>query len=661
MIIRSPRTRRRTTVTSEAIQNRYEFQAETRRLLELMIHSLYSNKEIFLRELISNSSDALDKRRFAAVKDASLAPDGDLQIRIETDADARTITVSDNGIGMSRQEVIDNIGTIARSGSQELLSALSEAGEAERPELIGQFGVGFYSSFLVADEVTLVTRKVGEETATRWQSDGAGAYTVEEARRSEPGTSVTLHLKPVDDDDGIADYTDRWVIESIVRKYSDFVAYPIKMEVEASKPATGDDAKLVGQTEDKTLNSMKAIWARAESEVDDADYSEFYKHISHDWTDPFGRVLTSIEGTFEARALLFLPSRAPFDLYRPDVKRRGVQLYVKRVFIMDDCEELLPGYLRFVKGVVDCEDLPLNVSREILQQNRQVRAIRKHLVKKVLDYLAGIMRDDRERYETWWRSFGAVLKEGLLLSQERNEKIFELVLAPSTRSAEGLTSLDDYLERAPEDQEVIYYLSTPSLDKGRRSPHLEAFEDNGIEVLFFTDQVDEIWLQERAEYKGKRFASITAGELDLGADEGDRDDSGEAGDSDPAGKLSELLMAVRSTLQEQVKDVRASTRLRSSPACLVTAEGDLTPQMERLLRATGQEVPATRRILELNPSHRLIERMAEMLGDGAASDKVASYARLLYGQAILAEGGELDDPAEFARLVAELMVDATSR
>ena len=416
-------------MSHETNEARFEFQAETKRLLELMIHSLYSNRDIFLRELVSNSSDALDKRRFAAVKDAALASSDDLRIHLEVDADARTLTISDNGIGMSRDEVITNIGTIAKSGTQELLAALRDTDDAERPDLIGQFGVGFYSSFLVADTVTLITRKAGENTATRWQSDGDGVYTIAQAERRTAGTSVTLKLKAADDD--IKDYTQHTVVESIIRKYSDFVAYPIRMEVDAPKSG-GDDDKLVGQKQDKTLNSMKAIWTRTPSEVEDSEYSEFYRHISHDWTDPFARISTSIEGTFEARALLFLPERPPFDLYRHDMKHRGVHLYVKRVFIMDECEELLPGYLRFVKGVVDCEDLPLNVSRETLQQNRQVRAIRKHLVKKVLEHLAGVMRDDRERYLSWWQSFGPVLKEGLLLSQERNEKIFDLLLAPST-------------------------------------------------------------------------------------------------------------------------------------------------------------------------------------------------------------------------------------
>jgi molecular chaperone HtpG len=427
-------------------QARYEFQAETRRLLELMIHSLYSNKDIFLRELISNASDALDKLRFAALTEQSLLPDEALHIRIELDPEARVLTVHDNGIGMSRDEVVQNLGTIARSGTQEFLAMLEKAKDVSaRPELIGQFGVGFYSSFLVADRVTVVTRKAGEPTATRWQSDGVGgSYTVEPAERLHAGTSVTLSLKPVDEEDGIQDYTSPWVVESIVRKFSDFVSHPIKMKVE--KPAAKKDD--LDRFEDKTLNSMKAIWTRPASEVSENEYKEFYKHISHDWNDPLTHLTTTIEGVMEAKALLYLPARAPFDIYRPDAPRRGVQLYVKRVFIMDDCKELLPGYLRFVKGVVDSEDLPLNVSREILQQNRQIRAIRKHLVKKVLDSLVTMMREDRDQYLKFWEQFGAVLKEGLLLSQERNERIYDLVLAESSAGERGkLVSLTEYVGR----------------------------------------------------------------------------------------------------------------------------------------------------------------------------------------------------------------------
>ncbi len=677
-------------------QETHAFQAETKRLLELMIHSLYSNRDIFLRELISNASDALDKRRFAALTDQSIAAEEDLHIRLDIDGDARLVTVHDNGIGMSKDELVAHLGTIAKSGTREFLAALEKAQDQSRPELIGQFGVGFYSSFLVADRVEVVSRKAGETAAHRWISNGVGGnYTVEDAERESPGTSVILHLKPQekpadsdgdsDGDDGGAmfagnadenkDYTSRWTVESIVRKYSDFVSYPIKMKVEKAppmpSPGADDDGnkdsdkdadKLVGQDdkfEDKTLNSMKAIWTRPASEVSDEEYNEFYKHISHDWTDPLTRLTTAIEGTIEARALLYLPSRAPFDIYRPDAQRRGVQLYVKRVFIMDECKELLPNYLRFVKGVVDSEDLPLNVSREILQQNRQIRAIRKHLVRKILDQLRKMMADDRDKYLTFWGQFGAVLKEGLLLSQERNQRIYELMLCESTDQAGSdgtLTSLDDYIGRMKEGQDAIYYLTCPSAEQGRKSPHLEAFRAKGVEVLFLTDQVDEIWVQERPEYEDKKFQSVLQGDIELGSEE-ERKQAEEAKQQKQS-ELGDLLLAIRAALQEEVKEVRLSSRLTSSPACLVTADGDVTPQMERLLRATGQDVPKVKRVLELNPDHDIINSLADKFKKSSADPQIKPFSRLLYYQAILSEGGELEQPAEFAQLITDVMVQA---
>ncbi len=652
----------------------HEFQAETKRLLELMIHSLYSNKDIFLRELISNASDALDKRRFAALTDQSLSADNDLHIRIEIDSDARVLTVSDNGVGMSRDELLQNLGTIARSGTQEFMAALKQAQEASKradgdghipPELIGQFGVGFYSSFLVADQVTVVSRKAGEEAAHRWHSDGVGgSYTVEPSERAEPGTSVSLKLKAVDTEDGIQDYTSQWTVESLVRKYSDFVSYPIKMKVEkVAPPASGDDDEAATPPEktyeDKTLNSMKAIWARSSSEVEDSEYNEFYKHISHDWTDPLTRVSTTMEGMIEARALLYVPAKAPFDIYRPDASQSGVQLYVKRVFIMDDCKELLPNYLRFIKGVVDSEDLPLNVSREILQQNRQIRAIRKHLVKKLLDALAGLMNTDRDKYRAFWGEFGAVLKEGLLYSQERNQRIYDLLLAESTATeGDALTSLSEYVERMKEGQEVIYYLATPDPAQGKKSPHLEAFRAKGVEVLFFTDAVDELWLQEQAEFQDKKFQSVSQGDLELGTEEDKK--QAEEDKKHKETELGDLLLAIRAALQEDVKEVKLSSRLTSSPACLVTSSGDITPQMERLMRATGQELPKTKRVLEINADHPVVEGMQALCKKSSQDPALPLYARLLYGQAILSEGGDLEQPAEFANLVSELMVKAAS-
>lgn len=635
---------------------RYEFQTETARLLELMIHSLYSNSDVFLRELISNASDALDKRRFASVTDKKLATADELRIRLESDSESRTLRIIDNGIGMSREDVVANIGTIAKSGTKEFAELLKSKEKLEdRPDLIGQFGVGFYSSFLVADKVALITRKAGEETATRWESSGSGDYTIDDAERDEAGTTIELTLKDVDKEDGIQDYTDSWVIQALVRKYSDFVSYPIKMDKETPAEEEGGEPTI----SEETLNSQKAIWTRPASEVSDEDYNEFYKHISRDWVDPLKRIATSIEGTIEAKALLFVPKKAPFDLYQRDMSKRGVQLYVKRVFIMDDCEELLPSYLRFIKGVVDSEDLPLNVSREVLQQNRQVRAIQKHLVKKLVAAILTMRKDDWENYQGFWAEFGPALKEGLLMGPERNDKLLDLVVAESTTSDSGLRSLSDYVESMSEGREQIYYLTGTSMDTLRKSPHLETFKDKGIEVLLFTDPVDEIWLQQSLQYEGKSFVSASQGELSLD-DETDKD----KGDSDKPDarteELQTLLTLLQSSLDSDIKEVRLSKRLTRSAACLVTDTGDMSPQMEQLMRASGQSMPPTKRILEVNGAHPVIKSLETMVQSNAENPKLGDYAHLLHGQALLAEGGQLSDPAGFAGLVADLMVSAAT-
>src|SRR6185295_8549172 len=458
---------------------RHEFQTEVRQLLDLMIHSLYSRKDIFLRELISNASDALDKVRFEAITRPELTPAGELEIRLEADAAARTLSVWDNGIGMTREDVVQNIGTIARSGTREFLQAVREQKGQIAPELIGQFGVGFYSSFMVADRITLVTRKAGETTATRWESSGDG-YELAEAERESAGTTVTLHLKPKDEEDGLRDYTDAHVLRDIVKQYSDFVGYPVRVKGE-------------------TLNSMKAIWARPKEEVSEEQYREFYKHLTHDWNDPLEHVLVRVEGTVEARALLYIPSKAPLDLFMRDA-RRGVQLYVKRVFIMDDWEALLTPWLRFVRGVVASDDLSLNVSREILQKDRQIQAIRKHLARRLLGALKELKEQRVQKYRTFWTEFGAVLKEGLVGLDENQNRILELVLAPSTQGE--LTALADYVGRMKEGQDAIYYMTAATQSAAERSPHLEAFRDKGFEVLFFTDPVDELSLRMDRQFQG---------------------------------------------------------------------------------------------------------------------------------------------------------------
>ena len=605
---------------STTAPERHEFQTEVRQLLDLMIHSLYSHKDIFLRELISNASDALDKVRFEAITRPELTPAGELEIRLEADAAARMLSVWDNGIGMTREEVVQNIGTIARSGTREFLQAIREQKGQIAPELIGQFGVGFYSSFMVADRITLVTRKAGETTATRWESSGDG-YELAEAERDVAGTTVTLHLKPKDEEDGLRDYTDPHVLRDIVKRYSDFVGYPIRLKAD-------------------TLNSMKAIWARPKEEVSEQEYRDFYKHLTHDWNDPLEHVLVRVEGTVEARALLYIPAKAPVDLFMRDGKR-GVQLYVKRVFIMDDWEALLPPWLRFVRGVVASDDLSLNVSREILQKDRQIQAIRKHLTRRLLGALKDLPRD---QYVKFWPEFGAVLKEGLIGFDENQDRILELVMAQST--SEGLTSLADYVSRMKEGQDAIYYMTAATQGAAERSPHLEAFRDKGYEVLFFTDAVDELWLRLDRQLKGKKLVSVAAAGVTLDAS------SSEAPRAD---EWQGVLDKLRALLQDHVKDVRLSSRLKESPACLVGEVGDLSPRMRELFNRSGQEMPVPKRTLEVNPGHPVIARVREIHAAGKDDPRLALYADLLYGQAVLAQGGVLADPAGFSRRLAELM------
>jgi molecular chaperone HtpG len=616
---------------------RHEFQTEVRELLDLMIHSLYSHKDIFLRELVSNASDALDKVRFESLSRPELTPVGELEIRLEVDTAARTLAVHDNGIGMTRQEVVDNLGTIARSGTREFLQAVREAQASGTPELIGQFGVGFYASFMVADRITVVTRRAGTEEATRWESTGDGGYTVGPADRPAAGTTVTLHLKPADEEDGLQDYTQAPVLRDIVKRYSDFVSYPIRLGSE-------------------TLNSMKAIWARGKDEVSEAEHREFYKHISHDWNDPLEHLSVHMEGGFEARALLYIPSRAPFDIHHRDGGHRGLSLYVKRVFIMDDWRELLPPYLRFVRGVVASDDLSLNVSREILQKDRQVQAIRKYLVRRVLGALKDMKEQRPETYRTFWTELGAVLKEGLLGFEEGHERLLELVLAPST-DGPALTSLGDYVMRMKDGQPAIYYLTAGSREAAERSPHLEAFRARGWEVLFFFDPIDELWLRLPREFEGKKLTSVATGALDLGPEAPKAEEA--AAREETSERFKDVLLALRAALQDEVKDVRLSERLTSSPACLVGEAGDLSPQLAELLRRTGQEVPKVKRVLELNPSHPLVARLQAFHAAHPADERFKRYAELLHGQAVLAEGGTLPDPAAFSRRLAELLVEAT--
>jgi molecular chaperone HtpG len=627
-----------------------EFQAEARQLLDLMVHSVYSNKDSFLRELISNASDALDKLRLEAFRNKDLDVDtSDLHIEIDVDKDARTLTVRDNGIGMTRAEVVDLIGTLAKSGTAELRKQLREAkNAAASEELIGQFGIGFYSSFMVADKVELLTRKAGESEATRWESSGEGTYTIESVDDAPQGTSVTLHLKPEDAEDELHDYTAEFKIRSLVKKYSDFIAWPIRMEVVRSTPATEEGGEETVTIETETLNSMKALWARPKEEVSEEEYKEFYKHIAHAWDDPLEVIAMRAEGTFEYQALLFIPSHAPFDLFNRDAQT-GIQLYVKRVFIMGDCDELMPEYLRFIKGVVDAQDMSLNVSREILQQDRQVKAIRRRLTKKVLSTIKDLQSERPEDYRSFWTQFGRVLKEGLLNDFDNQETLLQLSSFASTHSDEEATTLAQYVERMKEGQTQIFYATGESRQQILKSPHLEAFKAKGYEVLLLTDPVDEVWVGTVTEFDGKPLQSIAKGEVDLSAG----DDESEAEREEQQKEFADLLTWLKDTLTDHVKEVRLSNRLTDSPACLITDAFGITPALARMYRASGQNIPVGKRILELNPNHPLVTGLRQAHQDRSDDPSVAETAELLYGTALLAEGGALEDPARFAEILAD--------
>ena len=636
-----------------------EFQTEIKQLLDLMINSLYSHKEIFLRELISNASDALDTLRFKAQTNQELlAADEELKISIEVDKDARTLSVVDNGIGMSKEELIENIGTIAKSGTKKLAEAMANQDKAElTPELIGQFGVGFYSSFMVADKVVLTTREATGNEGVRWESSGDGAYTVEDVAGLPRGTKVTLHLRPVEE--GGQDFTQEWVIRSIVKKYSDFVTYPICMEVEREEVPTDKDGKPVEGAEpvkkvvEEILNSMKPIWNKRKNEVTEEEYKEFYHHLSHDWGDPLEIIHLNAEGKIEYNALMYLPARAEMDMFLPE-RKSGMQLYVKRIFIMDNCEELLPPYLRFVKGVVDAADLSLNVSREILQHDRQIALIRKNLVKKVLDTLKNMLVNDREKYLKFWQAFGPVLKEGLHYDFENQEILQELLIFASTRGDE-LVTLPEYVEKMPADQKEIYYLTGGDKEIIANSPHLEALKDKGYEVLLMTDPVDEWVLQTLTTYKEKPLKSAAKGDFSL-VDEEDKKKV--EAEKENEKHFQPLLTYLKNTLREKVKDVRLSSRLTDSPVCLVGDELDLSVNLQRLLQAAGREVPKSKRILEINPRHELLELMRNLYVANPSDARLPEYSELLLDQALLSEGSPVSDPVRFSLRVAKLMVKA---
>jgi molecular chaperone HtpG len=570
----------------------------------------------------------------------------------EVDREARTLTVRDNGIGMTREEVVKLIGTLAKSGTAELRQKLRSAkNAAASEELIGQFGIGFYSTFMVADKVELLTRKAGESDTTRWVSGGDATYTVESVDDAPRGTSVTLHLKPEDAEDDLHDYTSEWKIRELVKKYSDFIAWPIRMQVERRTAAAEHGGEKVVTVEIQTMNSMKALWARPKDEVFNQEYTEFYKHIAHAWDDPLEVIPMKAEGTFEYQALLFIPSHAPFELFTRDAKI-GVQLYVKRVFVMGDCDQLMPRYLRFVKGVVDAEDVSLNVSREILQQDRQLTAIRRRLTKKVLSTIRALQSERPEDYRTLWTQLGAVLKVGLMSDFDNQDSFLRISSFASTHSDQELTTLADYVERMKDGQDQIFYATGHSRELLLGSPHLEAFKAKGYEVLLLTDPVDEIWVGSVTEFDGKPLQSVAKGEVDLDSD--DDKAAHEAERQAQAREFADLVDWLTQTLGKHVKEVRLSTRLTESPACLITDPFGITPAIARMYRGSGQAVPVGKRILEINPKHPLIAEMQEAQKDRGADDSsLAEPAQLLLGTALLAEGELPEDPTRFASVLAD--------
>jgi molecular chaperone HtpG len=629
----------------------FQFQAETAQLLNLMIHSLYTQKEIFLRELISNASDALDRLRFEALTNPALMEEGhNYEVRLKPDVAARTLTISDSGIGMSRQELIDHIGTIARSGTRELRKKIQESQSAQAmADLIGQFGVGFYSAFMVADKVTIISRRAGEQGATQWESSGDGSYTLAEAERAGCGTDIILHLKQADPESGLEDYTDRWKLSMIVHKHSDFIAYPIIYEGPRQEPGEKDEE---GKIETKTLNSMKPIWTRSRSEVSESDYNDFYKHISNDWTDPLKVLPLKAEGTVEYEALLFIPSHAPYDLFYHG-SESGLRLYARRVMVMEKCEDLLPHYLRFIKGVVDSSDLPLNISRQRLQQDRHITQIKKWLTRKVLDWFTEMREKEPENFQKLWAEFGRALKEGVSSDYENKDKLLPLMLFESSNDPKELTTLKAYVERMKPEQTEILYLTGESRKVIENSPHLEASKQKGYEVLYLSDPVDELLVQHVHEYEGKRLKSVTKGTVHLGTEEEKKQLEEEIKKKQE--EYATFLEACQKKLDEHVKQIRLSTRLVDSPACLVTEEHEYSPHLERLLQKGKGGGPKQRRIMELNAGHPIVLQLYERYKANNDDATVADSMELLFELALVAEGSEIADPVRLNRLTLELL------
>ena len=630
----------------ESRKETHQFKTEINQLMNIIIHSLYSHPEIFLRELISNASDAIDKLRFKSQLDTGLlGDDTEFKITLKPDEKNRTLEVSDNGIGMTYEEVVENIGTIAKSGTAGFLEAVNAAKKdgALAPELIGQFGVGFYSSFIVADKVTLITRAAESGKATKWESSGDGSYTIEEVEKQARGTSVILKLKKVEEDE--QDFTKEWVLRNVVKKHSDFVAYPVVMDVKKTRPVLDKDGKPEKDktetvVEEETLNSMKAIWSKDKSEVSEEEYNEFYNHISHDWNPPLSRLHLKLEGTTEYSALLYIPSKAPFNFFSPEHKH-GIQLYSRRVFIMENCADLMPIYLGFVKGVVDAPDLNLNVSREILQHNTLVKNIRKNLVRKLLDMLAGM---EKEKYEQFYGEFGHILKGGVSADFENREKIGSLLRYKTTKSDGQWASLKEYVERMKPDQNEIYYITGESFPMLANSPHLEQLKEKDYEVLLMTDPIDEWVIRDLHEFEKKTFKSAEKGDLDL-----------EKVDDKKKEDYSALFDHIKSSLEEKVKEVKPSTHLRDSIACLSGDQYDMSAFMEKVLRAGGQDVPQTKRVLELNMDHPLLSKIKGIFEKDREAPALKDYSQLLYDMAVISEGGRVDNPSRFSKMIGDIM------
>lgn len=627
-------------MTVEAKKETLSFQTEVKQLLNLMIHSLYSNKEIFLRELVSNASDACDKLRFEALSDNALyEDDNDLKIQVEFDKDAGTVTITDNGVGMTREEVIANIGTIANSGTRKFLDNMT-GDQAKDAQMIGQFGVGFYASFIVADNVTVETRRAGltSEHGVRWHSSGEGEFDLENIVKEERGTKVILHLKKDEQE-----FADDWRLRSIINKYSDHISLPIFMKKRDDKGELTDELEVA--------NKASALWTRSKSDIKDEEYKEFYKHVAHDFDEPFSWIHNKVEGTQEYTTLFYLPKRAPFDMFERD-QRHGIKLYVKRVFIMDDAEQLMPNYLRFIKGVVDSDDLPLNISREILQKNKHIDTIRAASIKKILAHLSKMAKNNKDDYALFWKEFGRVLKEGPAEDSSNKEKIAKLFRYASTNNDSDIedVSLDDYISRLKEGQDKLYYITGDSYAAVKNSPHLELFRKKGIEVILMHDRVDEWMMSYLSEYDGKSFVNIAKGELDLG----DLEDKEEKKKAEKAAKDYEsLLKQMTESLGDKVKEVRVSTRLTDSPSCLVVEQQDMAVSMQKILKQAGHEVPTIEPILEINVEHPLVKRLSEEQDD----DKFKDWSHLLFDQAMLSEGGQLEDPVAFVTRINQLLLE----